>query len=560
MTDEVDGRPEPGVRELLLTLSKALRAYQLYDENNPVYQRFVSALAGAFEALWAELPSLALFVEEDRLLLDDVEVYTPQSRTDSLAFLLYKDGIRALEFRPGIEDEVEALLQVLLRARHGRDDGDDLITLFWEADLQNLRYQFVDLTAEGYELPQAGEGATLPMLQAVVEGELGPAGGRSAEAAPAGAVSQDDFNPTLYALDASEMDRIRMEVRLEMERDIRTDVVSALMDRLEEPENPERQRVILGALHTLLPSLLSGGHLRHAALILRELRVLEQREGFLAPHLARQLTALLDEISAPETVHEVVRALEDGTLRPAPGDLGDFLAELRAGALAPLLRASEHIELREIQPVLHGAVEGIARKNPDRTRALLSDPDPVVVAGAARLVGRLGVPEAGGALAELTRHPEAAVRLAAIEATAELRASTAAAALVDALRDPDRDVRMAAARALGTLRYRPAAARFREIVLSKEVRKAEVSEKIAFFEGYGRLGDPEAVAVLDRLLNGRGFLGRREPPELCACAALALGQVGSTEAMSALRAAEEEADAVVRSAVGRALRGGATSP
>lgn len=560
MTDEVDGRPEPGVRELLLTLSKALRAYQLYDENNPVYQRFVSALAGAFEALWAELPSLALFVEEDRLLLDDVEVYTPQSRTDSLAFLLYKDGIRALEFRPGIEDEVEALLQVLLRARHGRDDGDDLITLFWEADLQNLRYQFVDLTAEGYELPQAGEGATLPMLQAVVEGELGPAGGRSAEAAPAGAVSQDDFNPTLYALDASEMDRIRMEVRLEMERDIRTDVVSALMDRLEEPENPERQRVILGALHTLLPSLLSGGHLRHAALILRELRVLEQGEGFLAPHLARQLTALLDEISAPETVHEVVRALEDGTLRPAPGDLGDFLAELRAGALAPLLRASEHIELREIQPVLRGAVEGIARKNPDRTRALLSDPDPVVVAGAARLVGRLGVPEAGGALAELTRHPEAAVRLAAIEATAELRASTAAAALVDALRDPDRDVRMAAARALGTLRYRPAAARFREIVLSKEVRKAEVSEKIAFFEGYGRLGDPEAVAVLDRLLNGRGFLGRREPPELRACAALALGQVGTTEAMSALRAAEEEADAVVRSAVGRALRGGATSP
>ena len=60
---------------------------------------------------------------------------------------------------------------------------------------------------------------------------------------------------------------------------------------------------------------------------------------------------------------------------------------------------------------------------------------------------------------------------------------------------------MAAARALGALRYRPAAARFREIVLRKEVRNAEISERIAFFEGYGMIGDPEAVTILDRLLQ-----------------------------------------------------------
>ena len=36
--------PVAPVKELFVTFSKALRAFQLYDENNPVYQRFVSAL------------------------------------------------------------------------------------------------------------------------------------------------------------------------------------------------------------------------------------------------------------------------------------------------------------------------------------------------------------------------------------------------------------------------------------------------------------------------------------------------------------------------------------
>ncbi|MEK9500980.1 HEAT repeat domain-containing protein [Gaopeijia maritima] len=553
---EGDILPLVAVRELFVTFSKALRAFQLYDENNPVYQRFVSALRQSFESLWKELPALPLLVEEDRLVFEEAEVYASDSRSDSLAFLFFKDGIRALEFRPGIEDELEPFLRVLLRARHGRTDGDDLITLFWEADLQNLRYQFVDLTAEGYEMPDAGQGASMQVLQEVVEGELGPASGSESDPQAAGSVSQDDFNPTLYALDPREMDQLRTEIRREMERDVRTDVAAALMDRLEEPENPERQREILSIFRTLLPSLLSRGHLLHAALILRELRMLESRGGVLGPLLARDLTRLVDELSSPETVYELVRALEDGTLQPTPDELGRYLAQLRSGALAPLLRASELTELREIQPVLRGAVEGIARENPDRTRELLGDDDAVVVAGAARLVGRLGVADSGGALAELTQHPDPGVRIAAIEATAELRASTAAGALIEALRDSHREVRMAAARALGVLRYRPAAARFREIVLSKEVRNAEVSEKIAFFEGYGQIGDPQAVSVLSRMLNGRSFLGRKESAELRACAALALGKVGSPEAMTALRAAEQEDDAVVRSAVGRALRGG----
>ena len=552
--DAASTLPVDAVRELFVTFSKALRAFQLYDVNNPVYHRFVSALGDAFTSLWDELPSVAVIVEEDRLVYEETEVYRSDSKSDSLAFLFYKDGIRALDFRPGIEEELPPLLRVLLRARHGRTDGDDLITLFWEADLQNLRYQFIDLSAEGIPLPDAGPGASSESLQEVLQTEVA-AGGPAPGSAPT-AVSQDDFNPTLYALDPREMEQLRAELRLEMERDIRTDVVAALMDRLEEPEDPERQQQILAVFRTLLPSLLSRGQLHHAALILSELRHMEARQGVLNPELLRTLSSLLDEVSSPQTILELVRALEDGSIRPTPAELGRFLVQLRSGALPPLIQASERSELRELQPVLRQAVEGIARAYPRSLRGLLGMEDARVVAGPARHVGRLKLEDAGGALVDLMVREEPSVRLAAIEAAATLKASAAAGGLVAALEDPEREVRMAAARALGELRYRPAAARFREIVLSKEVRNAEISERIAFFESYGMIGDPEAVTVLDRLLNGRGFLGRKEAPELRACAALALGKVGNPEAMASLRASQEEDDPVVRSAVSRALRGG----
>jgi HEAT repeat protein len=79
---------------------------------------------------------------------------------------------------------------------------------------------------------------------------------------------------------------------------------------------------------------------------------------------------------------------------------------------------------------------------------------------------------------------------------------------------------------------------------------------MAFFELYGSLCGDAGVEYLDNLLNGKGFLGRREDAELRACAAMALGRVGTPAASGALRKAAQEKDVVVRNAVAKALRGG----
>jgi hypothetical protein len=81
---------------------------------------------------------------------------------------------------------------------------------------------------------------------------------------------------------------------------------------------------------------------------------------------------------------------------------------------------------------------------------------------------------------------------------------------------------------------------------------------MAFFELYGALCGDAGVPHLDAILNAKGFLGRREDPEMRACAAMALGKIGTVRATECLRkaSAENEKEVLVRNAINRAVRGG----
>lgn len=556
--------PHAAVRELFVVLAKAFRAYQLYDENNPVRQRFVETLRQAFQGLWGETERLTLVVEEDRILLAGQEVYRSENRGDSLAFLFFKDGVREISFLPGLEgEEMVRFLGVLQRARKLLPEGDDLLTVLWEEDLQFFKYQYVDFLAEGVALPVPGSGNTQQDMQNVLQAEVPEEAEAAEEEAPGKqaaaqdapkTVNKDDFNPTLYSLDPREMKALQAELHKELHRDLRGDVLSALFDRLEEPSSPERQSEILGVLGTLLPNFLSRGALTAATRVLEELRKLEAMPGIFDEQRVGESRALLDEVSAPEAIGELIQSLYDGSIRAAPQQLAAFLRFLRAGALSPLLKASETVDHKELQAVLRAAVKGIAERNRGAVVRLLGEPDAIVASGAARLAGDMQIAEAGPSLAGLLAHPDSSVRLAAVEAAVSLKASTAAGALQQTLDDPEREVRIAAARALGALRYAPAARRLSDILGSREIRASDISEKVAFFEAYGMVAGEAAVDMLDKLLNSKGFLGKREPSEIRAAAALALGRVPGPAARAALNKCAQEEDPVVRSAVNRALR------
>ncbi|HEY0015127.1 MAG TPA: HEAT repeat domain-containing protein [Longimicrobium sp.] len=540
-----DAATRAEVQEVVRGFTRALRTHLLYEGQSPALDRFVESLRERLAALWERLPYLNVQIEEREILWEGVAVFSAgEEERDNLAFSLYKDGVRELSFMPGFEgDDLDGFLAILARIHRLRIDEEDLLTLLWEHDWSHFRYRYVEPLAEGVKLPEPGESAARPTVAAPVQ-----------DPAPlTTAVSTEDFREALYFLDEGEMRRLEAEVRREMGRDLWTDVLNAMFDRLEDGP-AERQAQVVSISGDLLPTLLGAARLDTAAYMLGELVGIATSGRKLPPPVVRAMRALFEQLARRETVAELVRIVEEAGDTLPREQLGALLAFFPPESLGPLLHAGESSASEGARAALMAAAERLAAPNPGALRGFVQDPEPAIAGGAARLVGRLRVLEAAADVARLLGRAEPRVRVAAVEALQELRSPTASAALEPALDDDDREVRVAAARALAALRWSPARARLEGALEGRRLREADLTERIAFFEAYGGLAGADAVPLLDRILNGKSWLGRREAGEMRACAALGLGRVRAPAAERALSAAAADPDPVVRSAVGRALR------
>ncbi|HEV7992402.1 MAG TPA: HEAT repeat domain-containing protein, partial [Gemmatimonadaceae bacterium] len=211
-----------------------------------------------------------------------------------------------------------------------------------------------------------------------------------------------------------------------------------------------------------------------------------------------------------------------------------------------------------LRPLLEQAAARLAAQNTAELVKLIASSKRAVALEAIKRAGALRSPAAVLPVGKVLTDGDAEMRESAVQALNEIGSPSALQSLERAVEDADRDVRVAAVRALQAKVYRPVLPRLDAIVKGKAIRDADLSEKMAVFEAYGTLCGEGGVAALDATLNGKSLFGRRDDPELRACAAVALGRVGTASASEALRRAANEKDVVVRNAVARALRGTGT--
>jgi HEAT repeat protein len=543
------------VAELLRLISKAARAHQLYLPNNPIYRRAIDNLRAGFGPVWDEVSELKLTIGESEIRWFDTPVAgEPGNKSsDNLAWLFYKDGVRELTFNKGFEEaEVVPFLGLIQRARKGSPDEDDLVTMLWEADFAFVHYGYVDLLQEGGvgELADGGE------LQPVGAGEVVQGTHDAVEESQAsGFVNIADFDSTLYFLDEREIEYLHAELKREYEKDLRVRVASVLLDIFESQPDPEVRAEALENIHTLMVYLLTAEDFSGVAYVLREGQVtIARAEGVTDQH-RQKLGELADRLSAADALSQLLQSLDETPTLPPEADLAELFDQLRPTALATVFLWLSKTQNDRLRPLLQSAAGRIAGANTSELVRLIGAPQPEVATEAVRLAGALKTQAAVAGLGKLLTNSDVHLRQVAAHALAEIGSPGAMQALERAIDDDDRDVRVTAVRAMTARNYRPALSRLESVVKGKRVREADLTEKMAFFEGYGSLCGEGGVGHLDAVLNGKGFLGRREDSEIRACAAIALGRVGTPKAIETLRKAATEKDIVVRNAVSRALRG-----
>src|SRR2546429_9156790 len=300
--------PREEIEGLLEVLSKGLRATQLYLPNNPVYQRAVDNIRAAFRQIWQATDDLVFDVGETELRWEDNVVYNQEQRTESIAWTLYKDGVRSLAFKPGVEEaEIVSFLGVLQRARNLQADAaDDLLTLLWAQDFQFVSYTFRELASENAVPIEAGETITSGPpadLRQALDGEAPPKRD--------GPVAIDDFDTTLYFLEDTEVAYLKKDVEREYAQDLRRNVLSMLFDLLELQTYGTVRAELISIVENFIPYLLGAADFRSVALILRETRAILQRARELIPEHRTTLEGLPARLSQHDALSQLLQSLDE---------------------------------------------------------------------------------------------------------------------------------------------------------------------------------------------------------------------------------------------------------
>ena len=548
-------------------VSKGMRATQLYLPNNPVYQRAVDNIRNAFRQIWQATDDLIFDIGETEMRWEDHAIYTQEQRNESIAWTLYKDGVRSLAFKPGVEDaEIVRFLAVLQQAKNLQADApDDLLTLLWAEDFQFVTYTFRELASESaVPIERAEKGAP------TIGGGGGTPGGDAGSADPKtirhqveeeappkreGLVSIDDFDTTLYFLDDKEIEYLHKEVEREYGQDLRGNVLAMLFDLLELQTYGTVRAELISIVENFIPYLLGAGDFRSVAFILRECKVILQRARELIPEHRQVLEALPTRLSQADALSQLLQSLDEAASHPTEEELSELFSELRADALGTLMGWLPKLTNERVRFLVQTSAERLAQTHAAEVLKALANADPAVQLEMVKLAGRLKLPGAPDGMGPLLERGERELKLAVVEALTTIGSPSATRLLEKAIDDAERDVRITAVKFLGQRGHRNAFPRIEAAVLGNKLKDADLTEKMAFFEAYGALAGEAGIGTLEKLLVPKGgLLARKEDPETRACAAMALGKIRSPKARDVLQKVAQDKEALVRNAVNRALR------
>lgn len=545
------------IHVLLSAAQTALRARRLREQDPAVVQEADAALELSFGSIWERMQGIDLSIERGGITFDGVQVLSASDDPEELISSLYGAGIRRLTLTPGAErEEIKLVLSAIDAARRGRD-GSDLLTFLFRADLEQVQYE---TAAVG---PAAAGPRAAPRITSTVPGA--PASpdvvretvrqDAEADDSERGIVRLEKFDSTLYFLDEREVAYLKGAIDREYGQDLALNSLGLLLDTLELRSAADVRREVIDVLDDFLPELFSVGKFEAVALLIAGLREAARKAVDLTDAQKDALDRIRASISEPKAVSQLFHALEGGAVAPTAPSMGILLRELRPGAVRQVLAWSVRLGDLDTRASVVEALDAFFTEWPHSLSRMMNTPEREVIRAGLKLAARLKLPEFVEIVGGVTGHHDASIRKSAARALAAIATAASLRRLAGMADDADRDVRIIVYRALTARPTRSALPDLQRMIEARDLEKRGQREKRTLFEAFGSVAGQDGISTLADLLRGKNPFGPRPSSHTRACAAIALGVIGTPAAYAELERAAKDRDPLVRSAVGDALRG-----
>ena len=523
----------------LRCFSKAARAFTLYEAQNEAVRRFLQEYREAMNGFLTAHGVLDLEVRSFELALHGEVVHAEKDREKSLAYRLFRDGIRRLTIQPGASWEEQLKLLEILSVRFigVRQQEEDVVTLLTRAAFQWISF-----------------GAASGLVASEKDEEGDAARARVRPAARAFPADFDGPTPPLlpprllgcFPIPPAALEGFQAEESSEALPGNAVRMVRELMD----DATPEELKTMVPAVEEVRDFLLAELDVKN----LRDLaKVVAGQHGRAAAILGPSLKPL----AVPATLQKLLATVPHG--EPAPDalvELLDLLARYGADLFDPLIdRIGAALARHEggggtaIDPSLETLALRAARGKKERLLSRLEAAEPALAEVLLRFLRALDPAALLDAATPLLANDQLAPQLAGVRLLDDRFAGEATEAqLILALQSGHEEVRIAAAGALATHLAKNAFAAIVDLVVLREAAGLGEPEAEAMGAALGVLAPREAIDLFTNWLHPvqAGLLsrlvGKKPKRMLLWTAAAGLVHVPGEEALALLRELAAQAD------------------
>jgi HEAT repeat protein len=527
---------------------RAYREWRLYPPGHPTAQESLENLAEQLAGYMEQWGTLALGVREDALILEGEPVYERESTSrDNLAFLMFRDGLRAIFFHPGCETrELEGLVDCLAHAYDLPNMEHDLVTALWERELVNIEYEVVDPFLGGSGLREG----TVNALRETVAGRVEIVRSDILLPGDPATINVRDVKAKRYgdevlALTPDE-EQQRNNAATTLLSPIR-DYAEVLLEIAGKIPVANLEDMVIESLAAVVGAFLDDEDLLGVMLVLEHLGMLEEQRYCPVGSVAF--------VSGDAVTADRLRRLLDGAREGSSDryeEIQRFLMFVRRWITPSLLEILTEAGDRVVRKTI---LEILGDKDVVRWQdlePLLIDPRWYVVRNAVHLAADIGHYDLVYHAGRLLAHPDVRVRRETVRALGRLGSSDAVRGLAHALSDGDPSVRTLAAHAVGRRGGPEQKAALLARIEDRGFSYSSPEELEAFLGAYAEVAQGLAVPMLDRAWR-KGRLSTR-PTAFRLAALAALGRVRGSGAQEALEEAARSDDPQMRRAAAETLQ------
>ena len=547
-------------QEFVSVLQRGIKSIGLYRHATGKYMEFIEKPHQALSKIVDELGAVSFKVETQAFTLFNEPLMAAEGG-DNIPYKFYRDGIRALIFRPGIT--AEELLKFTLTAISDPKRGDeDILSQLWAGNFEHIEYILV----EGFTIGEMDEDEVQIEVDKVVSYLYSRLRSSSDDYMRFARLSAEDLEIKLDAVDQlrgaviageSANDELKRRVKDELREDgikLFNKLVNVLFLNIEQSAGQANPDELRETLVQVLDALLLQEDFASINQILVKLKALE-RNSQLAETAGALRDAFIAKMGESQRLDRIGDVLKAGKPKNAP-DIFRYLMTLDPNAVMPLLEILDGIEVPDNRVLICDALAALGKDNPEPFVARLNSEKSQTVHDMLYIVDKCDHPDKLKIFASALKNNNLAVRLAALTIITKSRTEGARKLVVEALSDAAPQVRVGAARALAKYDREKAVAEILRVVKHPEFEKREQKEQIAIYAALGATDSPQAFQFFQQIVEQKPTLLRKKKVnEEKLLAVHGLGNSTSLVAFKILQLVEQDktVDAEVLTAARKAM-------